>query len=100
MTCCALQPPAGDLLAALLLARIDQYPGDLAQAVEMAVAGLQAVLLDTAAHCGVAALSGERTAAVSGLTPLVAAQCSFFVAQKLSNSPVPQLHLQERSQVV
>ncbi|MEW5309988.1 MAG: hypothetical protein WDW38_001825 [Sanguina aurantia] len=60
----------GDLLAALLLARIDQYPGDLAQAVEMAVAGLQAVLLDTAAHCGVAALSGERTAAVSAAREL------------------------------
>lgn len=42
-------PPAGDLLAALLLAWCARYPCDLATAVEKAVAGLQGVLQVTAA---------------------------------------------------
>ncbi|GFR41156.1 hypothetical protein Agub_g1820 [Astrephomene gubernaculifera] len=54
----------GDLFAALLLAWMHHHPGDLAAAVEKAVGGLQAVLADTVAHCGPAALAGERTAEV------------------------------------
>lgn len=56
--------PAGDLLAALLLAWMHHHPGDLAAAVELAVAGLQAVLTDTAQRCGPAALAAVRTAEV------------------------------------
>lgn len=41
--------PPGDLLAALLLAWTARHPGDLATAVEKAVAGLQGVLRVTAA---------------------------------------------------
>lgn len=54
----------GDLLAALLLARIHSQPGDLASAVELAVAGLQGVLHVTAAACGPAAMAAGRSAAV------------------------------------
>ncbi len=46
---------AGDLLAALLLARIHQQPDQLSTAVELAVAGLQGVLDVTAAAAGPAA---------------------------------------------
>jgi pyridoxal/pyridoxine/pyridoxamine kinase len=48
VSCC----PSGDLLAALLLARIHQQPDRLAAAVELAVAGLQGVLAATAAAAG------------------------------------------------
>ncbi|KAF8060301.1 hypothetical protein HT031_004836 [Scenedesmus sp. PABB004] len=56
----------GDLLAALLLAWTHRCPGDLAAAVEAAVAGLQAVLRLTAAAAGpevLAAAKGDRSAA-------------------------------------
>jgi pyridoxal/pyridoxine/pyridoxamine kinase len=51
VSCCS----SGDLLAALLLARIHQQPDKLAAAVELAVAGLQGVLAATAAAAGPAA---------------------------------------------
>lgn len=51
--------PAGDLLAALLLARIHQSPDNLAAAVELAVAGLQGVLAATATAAGAAATAGK-----------------------------------------
>mmetsp|Transcript_16356 Transcript_16356/g.28042 ORF Transcript_16356/g.28042 Transcript_16356/m.28042 type:complete len:336 (+) Transcript_16356:1-1008(+) len=54
----------GDLMAALLLAWLHLYPGDLQTAVERTVAGLQAVLEATAEACGPAALNADRTAAV------------------------------------
>jgi pyridoxal/pyridoxine/pyridoxamine kinase len=54
----------GDLMAALLLARLHERPHDLATAVELATAGLQAVLQETVAACGPAALAAERTAEV------------------------------------
>jgi pyridoxal/pyridoxine/pyridoxamine kinase len=50
---------AGDLLAALLLARIHSSPGNLAGAVELAVAGLQGVLANTAAAAGPAAIAAD-----------------------------------------
>lgn len=62
----------GDLLAALLLAWTERHPGDLAAAVEKAVAGLQGVLAVTAAAAAAEAggaggatllSSRERTAA-------------------------------------
>lgn len=56
--------PAGDLFAALLLGWMHRHPQDLKSALEGAVAGLQAVLRDTVAHCGEAAAAKERTAAV------------------------------------
>ncbi|GAB4817197.1 hypothetical protein N2152v2_004243 [Parachlorella kessleri] len=55
----------GDLFTALLLAWMHQHPGDLKTALEKAVAGLQAVLADTVAHCGEAAKATVRTAEVS-----------------------------------
>ncbi len=54
----------GDLIAALLLARLHEHPDDLATAVELATAGLQAVLRDTASACGPAAMAAERTSQV------------------------------------
>lgn len=54
----------GDLLAALLLARVTQHPGRLAVAVEAAVASLHAVLKDTAEHAGDAMQATTRSAAV------------------------------------
>lgn len=50
---------AGDLLAALLLARIHSSPGNLAGAVELAVASLQGVLANTAAAAGPAAIAAD-----------------------------------------
>lgn len=38
---------AGDLLAALLLARLDQKPNDMKMAIEMALASLQAIVYKT-----------------------------------------------------
>ena len=52
------------MFTALLLAWTHAHPDDLKAALELAVAGLQAVLLDTVAHCGGAATSAERGAAV------------------------------------
>lgn len=57
----------GDLLAALLLARIHERPSHLASAVELAVAGLQGVLAATAAAAGLTALAAgadDRSAEV------------------------------------
>lgn len=53
---------AGDLLAALLLARTHQSPDNLAAAVEAAVASLQGVLAATAAAAAAsgAAVEGDR----------------------------------------
>ena len=57
--------PPGDLFTALLLAWLHRYPDDLKTALELAVAGLQEVLLDTVARCGSgAAASKDRDAAV------------------------------------
>jgi hypothetical protein len=39
--------PAGDLLSALLLARLDATPDNLKQAVEVAIASLQGIVLKT-----------------------------------------------------
>jgi len=59
--------PAGDLLAALLLARMHRHPRDLATAVEQAVAGLQGVLRATALQCPSSLLSSrERSSEVRG----------------------------------
>ena len=44
---------------------MQRHPADLAAALEQAVAGLQAVLVDTAVHSGAVAAAKERTAAVS-----------------------------------
>lgn len=38
---------AGDLMAALLLARLDQNPDDLRTAVELATASLQGIVIKT-----------------------------------------------------
>jgi pyridoxal/pyridoxine/pyridoxamine kinase len=53
--CCA-----GDLLAALLLARIHQQPDQLSSAVELAVAGLQGVLEATAVAAGPAVTAADK----------------------------------------
>lgn len=55
---------AGDLLTALLLAWLDKLPGDLAAAVEHALAGLQGVLQATATACGDVAKTTEHSAQV------------------------------------
>lgn len=55
---------AGDLLTALLLARLHTDPDNMQHAVEQAVASLQAVLLASAEASGEAAHSKERTAQV------------------------------------
>ena len=64
---------AGDLLAALLLAHIQLKPGDLASAVEHALASTQGVLLATVQAAGSAAQAKERTPEVrsSSLTYVV-----------------------------
>ncbi|KAL3152275.1 hypothetical protein ABBQ32_001349 [Trebouxia sp. C0010 RCD-2024] len=54
----------GDLLAALLLARLHKHPDNMQHAVEQAVASLQAVLLASADASGEAAHAKERTAQV------------------------------------
>lgn len=54
----------GDLLAALILARMADEPTNLAFAVEKAVASLQNVLVDTAAHAGDAVHASKRTPTV------------------------------------
>lgn len=51
-------------MAALLLAWTWRHPGDLEVAVEKAVAGLQAVLKDTARAAGAAVQATERTSEV------------------------------------
>ena len=55
---------AGDLLTALLLARLYKDPDNMQYAVEQAVASLQAVLLASAEASGKAAHATERTAEV------------------------------------
>lgn len=55
---------AGDLLTALLLARLHKDPDNMQHAVEQAVASLQAVLLASAEASGEAAHAKERTAQV------------------------------------
>lgn len=55
----------GDLLTALLLARVHQYPDQVAHAVELAVGALQAVLKETVDEAGPEAMaSKERSAQV------------------------------------
>ena len=54
----------GDLLTALLLARLHKDPDNMQYAVEQAVASLQAVLLASARASGEAAHATERTAEV------------------------------------
>lgn len=56
---------AGDLLAALLLAKLYLKPGNMQHAVEHATASLQGILLATVAAAGEAAHTKERTPAVS-----------------------------------
>ena len=56
---------AGDLLTALLLARLHKDPNNMQYAVEQAVASLQAMLLASAEASGEAAHATERTAEVS-----------------------------------
>ena len=55
---------AGDLMTALLLARLHERPDNLRAAVEAAVAGLQAVLQRTVEAAGDAARSKEATSEV------------------------------------
>lgn len=55
---------AGDLLTALLLARLHKDPDNMKYAVEQAVASLQGVLLASAEASGEAAYATERTAQV------------------------------------
>ena len=55
---------AGDLLTALLLARLHRDPDNMQHAVEQAIASLQAVLLASAEAAGEAAHATERTAEV------------------------------------
>lgn len=55
---------AGDLLTALLLARLHKNPDNMQHAVEQAVASLQAVLVASAEASGEAAHATERTAEV------------------------------------
>lgn len=43
---------------------MQRRPGDLRGALEATVAGLQAVLQDTVAHCGEAVAAADRSAAV------------------------------------
>lgn len=57
--CININPTTGDLLAALLLARTQQHPDNLAAAVELAVAGLQGVLAVTAAAAGPAVAAAK-----------------------------------------
>lgn len=54
----------GDLFSALLLAWLHRYPGDLGAALEAAVAGLQAVLVDTVEASRWVSGGSERTAGV------------------------------------
>jgi pyridoxine kinase len=68
---------AGDLFAALLLAWTHRRPGDLAAAVELAVAGLQAVLQATAAAGGGA---GGRGAAAFAARELRLVECGDALA--------------------
>lgn len=60
----------GDLMAALLLARVTDMPSRFAAAVELAVASVQNVLLDTVQHAGAALRSSERSADVMKLREL------------------------------
>lgn len=55
----------GDLLTALLLAKLYQQPDNMQHAVEHAIASLQGVLLATVDAAGEAAHAKERTPAVS-----------------------------------
>lgn len=79
----------GDLLTALLLAWLDKLPGDLAAAVEHALAGLQGVLQATATACGDVAKTTEHSAQVSKARELRLVQ-----SQHLLEVPNVQLHAQ------
>jgi len=54
-------PRAGDLVAALLLARLHEQPGNLRAAVAAVMAAVQAVMRATVAAAGDAAHAAERT---------------------------------------
>lgn len=56
---------AGDLLTALLLAKLHQQPDNMQHAVEHAIASLQGVLLATVDAAGEAAHVKERTSEVA-----------------------------------
>ena len=88
---CHLTPPSapltGDLFTALLLGWTHKHPGNLKLALELAVAGLQAVLLDTVANCGAAASSPGRTAELCRARELRLIQNQRQLAQ-----PVVQVH--------
>lgn len=55
----------GDLFSALLCGWLHKYPRNLKQALEHSIAAIQAVLVDTVAHCGVEAVTKHRDAEVS-----------------------------------
>ncbi|CAG9461578.1 unnamed protein product [Pedinophyceae sp. YPF-701] len=81
----------GDLLAALLLARLSEAPADaegLAAALGLALGSLQAVVRETAAAAGEAALAGERTAANSAARELRLVQCRAWLAEPPEVVPV------------
>ena len=61
---CACCEYAGDLLTALLLAWLHKLPGDMASAVEHALAGVQNILQATADACGEYATVQERSSQV------------------------------------
>jgi pyridoxine kinase len=54
----------GDLFSALLCGWLHKYPHNLKEALEHTIAALQAVLVDTVAHCGEEAVSKRRDAEV------------------------------------
>jgi pyridoxine kinase len=73
----------GDLLAALLLAWIHKHPGNLALAVEKAVAGLQAVLAATVAAVSPAAAAVVQHANADMCPAAAAALAAAFKAKEL-----------------
>mmetsp|Transcript_8791 Transcript_8791/g.18788 ORF Transcript_8791/g.18788 Transcript_8791/m.18788 type:complete len:222 (-) Transcript_8791:204-869(-) len=83
----------GDLLAALLLARLHHHQDHMTQAVDRAVAGLQAVLIDTATQCGPAALAAERTSEVCN-----ARELRLIQNQDALRDPQVKLHCVTREQ--
>ena len=79
---------AGDLFTALLLGWMHRYPGDLKAALELAVAGLQAVLQDTAAFAG--SLAASRSAGRSAVVSR-ARELRLIPNQRLIAEPVVEL---------
>ena len=82
--------PAGDLLTALLLAKLYSDPDNMQHAVEQALASLQAVLLASAEASGSAAHARDRTAEVlqscsacAVATPCGLRACGIYVHKRM-----------------